>query len=151
MKAMTVKDLMVKNPAVISPDATLQEAAAKMKSIDCGILPVGTKSKVTGMITDRDIVIRALSSSKDPMQEKVEDHMTSKVHFCKETDTIKQAATLMKKHGVNRLLVKNGGSGVTGILSFGRILREVHDVNEVAQVMTGVKHRITGVKHRKAA
>ena len=141
MKAMTVKDLMAKNPTVISPEATLQEAAAKMKSIDCGVLPVGTKSKVTGMITDRDIVIRALSEGKDAAEEKVGDHMTAKALFCKETDTIKQAATLMKKHGVSRLLVKNGGSGVTGILSFGRILREVHDVDEIAQAMSGMKHR----------
>src|ERR1035437_8463518 len=101
MKNVTVKDLMVKNPVLISPDTTLQEAAAKMKSIDCGILPVGTKNKVMGMITDRDIVVRALSESLDPMEEKVGDHMTTKVLFCKETDTIKQAAALMKKHGVS--------------------------------------------------
>ncbi len=142
MKAMTVKDLMVKNPTVISPDATLQEAAEKMKSLDCGILPVGTKTKVTGIITDRDIVVRALSDNKDPMHEKVGDHMTGKALFCKETDSIKQAATLMKKHGVSRLLVKNGnGNSVTGILSFGRIMREVDNVDEIAQVMTGIKHR----------
>jgi CBS domain-containing protein len=142
MKTLTVKDLMVKNPTVISPDATLQEAEEKMKSLDCGILPVGTKSKVTGMITDRDIVIRALSASKDPMEERVGDHMTSKVQFCKESDTVRQAATLMKKHGISRLLVKNGnGNSVTGILSFGRILREVDDIDEIAEAISGMKHR----------
>jgi CBS domain-containing protein len=142
MKALTVKALMVKNPAVISPDATLQEAAGKMKSIDCGILPVGMQSKIMGMITDRDIVIRALSKNRNPMEEKVGSHMTSKAHYCKETDTVKQAVTLMKKYGVSRLLVKNGnGDSVTGILSFGRILREVDNVDEIAQAMSGMKHR----------
>jgi len=142
MKALTAKALMVKSPAVISPDATLQAAAEKMKSIDCGVLPVGTRNNITGMITDRDIVIRALSKSKNPMEEKVGAHMTSKAHYCKETDTVRQAAALMKKYGVSRLLVKNGnGNSVTGILSFGRILREVDNVDEIAQAMSDMKHR----------
>ena len=141
MKNLIVKDLMVKNPALISQDDTLLDAAVKMKKIDCGVLPVGTKNKVIGIITDRDIVIRAVSQNKHPMLEKVGDHMTAKILFCKETDTIKQAASLMKKHGVSRLLVRNGNSSVTGILSFGRILREVDNVDEIAHVMAGIKHR----------
>src|ERR1035437_2647557 len=100
MENMTVKDLMASNPVFIDPEATLKDAATKMSSVDCGVLPVGTKDNITGMITDRDIVIRAISKGKDPAKEKVKDYMTAKALFCKEKDTIKQAASLMKDGSV---------------------------------------------------
>jgi CBS domain-containing protein len=93
------------------------------------------------MITDHDIVIRALAKGKDPAEERVEDHMTAKALFCKETDTIKEAASIMKKNKISRLLVKNGNGGISGILTFGCILRKHDNADEVADVITGVKKR----------
>ncbi|QQG37450.1 MAG: CBS domain-containing protein [Micavibrio aeruginosavorus] len=130
---------MVKNPALIGPEATLKDAAAKMESVDCGVLPVGTKGKITGIITDRDIVIRAISKGKDPAKENVANHMTAKAFFCKETDTIKEAASLMKKNKISRLVVKDNSGDVSGILSFGCILREDASAEEVADIITRVK------------
>lgn len=118
-----VHELMQKRPALIAPTATLQEAAQKMKTIDCGFLPVGSENSVQGIITDRDIVIRALAEGKDPRQEKVSDYMTQKVCSCSETEHLDGAADKMIKDNVSRLVIINDEGSVTGILTFGQILR----------------------------
>lgn len=137
MQNTKVKALMTEHPVLIKPDITLDEAARKMKDVDCGVLPVGTKDKLQGIITDRDIVIRALAKGKDPAKEKVKDYMTAKVYACNEDDFLEDAADKMRDHKVSRLVVKNHEGKVTGILSFGGILRKNADADEVANV---VKH-----------
>jgi CBS domain-containing protein len=133
----TVKELMTPHPTLISPNATLEEAAQKMKNVDCGALPVGTENKLKGIITDRDIVIRALAGGKNPATEKVMDYMTKTVFACNENDTLEDAAEKMRQHKVSRLVVRNKEGRVTGILSFGGILRNDASAREVAGV---VKH-----------
>jgi CBS domain-containing protein len=137
MKTIIVKDLMTPNPVLIDPDATLQEAAESMKNVDCGMLPVGVKDNLEGVITDRDIIIRALAEGKNPAQEKVRSFMTEKVFACNENDTLDAAADKMRMHKVGRLVVKDKSGKVTGVLSFGGILRKEADAMEVANV---VKH-----------
>lgn len=139
MKNTKVKELMTGDPVVVSPEASLKEAAAKMKSVDCGVLPVGTEDRLLGMITDRDIVIRAVAAGKDPAKEKVADYMTGKVYSCSEEDYLEDAADKMREHGVSRLMVKNRQGRVRGILSFGCILRRNANAEEVANV---VKHAV---------
>ena len=137
MQNTKVKELMTSDPVLITPDASLKEAAAKMEKVDCGVLPVGTKDKVEGIITDRDIVIRAIARGKDPAREKVKDYMTKAVYACNEEDYLEDAADKMRDHKISRLVVKNKQGKVTGILSFGGILRKNADADEVANV---VKH-----------
>lgn len=133
----TVKELMTPHPEMISPNATLQQAAKKMEAVNCGALPVGTENGLKGIITDRDIVIRALAQGKAPAIEKVSSHMTEQVFGCSENDTLEDAAGKMQRHRVSRLVVRNREGRVTGILSFGGILRSDASPKEVAGV---VKH-----------
>jgi len=133
----TVKELMTPSPVLISPDATLEQAAKRMESVNCGILPVGTKSRLKGIITDRDIVVRAIAKGKDPAQEKVADYMTAEVYACNENDTLEAAAEKMHVHKISRLMVKNKEGKVTGILSFGYILRADASPRDLAAI---VKH-----------
>lgn len=70
---------MIEKTAVISPAATLKEAADKMTVLGCAVLSVGTAKGVQGTITDRDIVVSAISQGKDPSREKVRDHMSRRV------------------------------------------------------------------------
>ncbi len=135
MRNMTVKDLMMQDPVFADPDDTLEDAAVDMKDANCGILPVGDRNNVKGMITDRDIIIRAIAKGKDPAKEKVRDYMTAKSYFCNETDTIKEAADIMKKNKISRLIVKNDDGKISGILSFGCILRENANADEIADVV----------------
>ncbi len=126
---------MVSRPEIISPDSTLEEACIRMKDVDCGALPVGSYDGVEGVITDRDIVVRAIAAGVDPAIALVRDYMTSQVHTCTETSTLQDAAALMHKHNVSRLLIKNEAGVVTGILSFGHILRGKADDQTVTDVV----------------
>lgn len=132
-----VKELMTPHPEFISANATLQEAAKKMEMINCGALPVGTKNQLIGIITDRDIVIRALACEKNPKTAKVGDFMSKEVYGCNENDALEDAAEKMLQHKVSRLVVRNKDSMVTGILSFGGILRNDANPKEIASI---VKH-----------
>src|SRR5579885_1971939 len=107
MKQHTVKQYMTCNPVIISPEYTVEEAAAKMEKIDCGIFPVGSIEKPVGMVTDRDLVVRALSKRKNPSTTKVSEIMTREVYSVPEEASVEQAADIMRKHQVSRLLVKD--------------------------------------------
>jgi predicted transcriptional regulator len=137
MRNRKVKELMSEQPCTIAPDATLQEAAKMMANVDCGFLPVCSKSDVIGIITDRDIVIRAVSRGKDPTKEKVLNYMTNECFGCHENDYLEDAATKMHDHKVSRLIVRDSKGQVSGVLSFGGILRKNADAKEVTNV---VKH-----------
>lgn len=139
MRNMKVKDMMTSGAVIISPRATLKEAAMRMKEIDCGFLPVGTAEEVVGVITDRDIVTRAVAKGKDMVEETVSDYMTIHVFGCNENDTLEDAAAKMKTHKVSRLVVKNNKGTVKGVLSFGGILRKQADAEEISNI---VKHTI---------
>ena len=130
-----VKDLMTPNPLLISPAATLEQAAKKMETVNCGALPVGTENKLSGIITDRDIVIRAIAHGKNPATVKVGACMTEKVYACNENDSLEEAAEVMQRYKVSRLVVKDKEGHVTGILSFGSILRNEADPKEIAGVV----------------
>lgn len=135
MQGNTVKDFMTRDPVIVSPDDSLQEASRKMKEVGCGILPVGTKDKIEGMITDRDIVIRALAEGRDPASEKVRSYMTNDVYSCTENESVQDAAAKMRECGVGRLVVMDGSGKVCGIVTFGAILRKDQDSNEVLEVV----------------
>jgi len=130
-----VKDIMKPNPATCSPTSTLAEAAQQMQAIDCGVLPVGTKEKPEGIITDRDIVLRAVAQGADVTQAKVKDFMTQGVHYCNDTDTLQRAAETMHEHHVNRLLVKDRNGKMCGIITFGCILRKESTMEDISQVL----------------
>jgi len=148
---LLAKDLMWSKPPLISPDMTLQAAAKKMTETDAGVLPVGKDGKIEGIITDRDIVVRAVSEGKISEKAKVSDFMSSHVYSCKETDTIKSAAETMKKKKVSRLAVMNGENRFTGILSFGHIFRDDANAEEATDIITRVTNRNLREKKTAAA
>jgi CBS domain-containing protein len=136
------KDLMTPNPVMISPSATLQQAAKKMEAVQCGALPVGSENKLKGIITDRDIVLRAIAKGKDAAHEKVSDYMTAGVFTCNENDSLEDASEIMHAHRVSRLVVKDGEGKISGIISFGSILRNEASAIEIANI---VKHAVCPV------
>ena len=144
MKATQVKEMMKSEVELISPDATLAEAARRMRDLECGVLPVGTDRNVEGIITDRDIVIRALAEGKNPATEQVRDHMTDDVCCCAESDELKDAARMMHDNNVSRLVVKDNIGKIRGILTFGSILRKDNDRTEISEIVacaTGNKNK----------
>ena len=146
---LLAKDIMWANPPMIPPSATLKDAAEKMTKVNAGVLPVGRDGKVEGVITDRDIVIRAVSKGKDPGQEKVSGCMTTSLYFCKEKDSIQKAADLMKQKKISRLVVTDDQNKFSGILSFGHIFRNDANAEEAADIIIRVASRNN--KNKKAA
>ncbi len=118
---MRVNDIMTRDPHIITPDVTLDEAARAMRDHDCGYLPVGENDRLTGALTDRDIVIRAVAEGRALENTKVKDIMTPKIQYCFEDATLEEAAKLMEKHKIRRLAVLNSDKRLTGILSISDI------------------------------
>lgn len=115
------KEVMTNELCIVEPDATLQTAAKKMKAHDVGVLPViSSEGRAVGMITDRDIAVRAVAEGHDPNLVSVKDVMSNDVEFCYEDDNIEQVARLMGEKKLHRIMVVNRGSnGIRGILSLG--------------------------------
>src|SRR5262249_31975041 len=82
--AMKVRDVMTPQVEVIRPDATLKEAAEKMSRLEVGPLPVCESERLVGILTDRDITIRAVSAGCDPNTTRVHEAMTREVVYCYE-------------------------------------------------------------------
>ncbi len=124
---MLVRDVMTKNLELVLPDSSLQTAARKMKELDIGVLPVGTHRHVEGLLTDRDITVRAVAEGVDPKVATVQEIMTHKVICCQEDESIDEAAHRMEAHQIRRLLVQNRDHDPVGIISFADIARVTHD------------------------
>jgi len=125
---MLVKEVMTRSVACTRPDATLQEAAARMKSLDIGVLPVcGPDDRLAGMITDRDITVRASAEGESPVEIKVADVMTPEVMYCFENAEVEDAALLMKQKQVRRLVVLDQNSRLAGIVSLGDLAVDTRD------------------------
>jgi CBS domain-containing protein len=139
-----VSELMTQSPVLIGLSDTLEDAARTMKEIDCGSLPVGAMDNLRGIITDRDIISRAIAEGKNPAQEKVQDYMTNEVYACNEDDFLEDAAQKMRENKVGRLVVRNHQGRVTGILSFGGILRNNADAEEVSNIVKHATQRVVG-------
>ena len=115
----TVNIVMTCGVETISPAASLEDAAQKMRIHNVGILPVvdDTRQKVEGIITDCDIVLRAVSERMRPEMTRVRDVMTSKPICCYEDQTLGEASFLMEKNFIHRLPVLNRKDQLVGIVS----------------------------------
>ena len=103
---MKISSVMSKEVQLIKPDDTLRSAAALMKKIDAGLLPVTENDKLVGMITDRDIAIRGVAEGKGP-DTKVRDAMSPEVRYCFEDEDVTHVAENMAELQVRRLPVMN--------------------------------------------
>src|SRR4029077_3609768 len=103
-KAMKVNTAMTRNVRLVSPDQTIREAAQLMAEIDAGSLPVGENDRLVGMITDRDIAIRAVAEGKAP-ETKIRDVMSHELLYCLEDQDLSEVSRNMGKNKVRRLPV----------------------------------------------
>ncbi len=135
---MELRDIMTKDIEIVSPEATLQEAAEKMRISDTGSLPVCTGSQVVGMITDRDIVIRSVAKGQNPTQIRVQDAMSPDIIFAYEDQDIEEAAMMMETKQVRRLIVITRNKDLVGIVSLADVTRETGDETLAGEVLQGV-------------
>lgn len=116
---MQVKQAMHKGVQWVDPDTPVAELAKLMREHDIGAIPIGENDRLVGMVTDRDIVCRAIALGLDPKSVRARDVMTEGIVFCLEKQGLDDAARLMETHKVRRLPVINAKKRMTGMLSLG--------------------------------
>jgi CBS domain-containing protein len=117
---MLVKFIMTLDVEWVSDDASIQEAARLMRSLDVGSIPVQSANReLVGMLTDRDLALRATAEGLDPFTTKVRDVMTEDVVYCYEDQEVQDAVNLMEALQLRRLLVLNRDQRLVGIVSLG--------------------------------
>ena len=116
---MKVGELMTPDVEIVAPDDTLHTAARIMADLDTGALPVGENDRLVGMITDRDITIRAVAEGRDPDKAKVRDAMSEQIRFCFEDEDTQEVSRKMSDWAVRRLPVLNRDKRLVGIVSLG--------------------------------
>lgn len=144
---MKVSDIMTRDVHLLSPDQTIREAARIMADIDAGALPIGENDRLVGMITDRDIVVRAVAQGKS-LDTKVADVMSREMLYCFDTDGIDDAARNMGKAQVRRLPVVNHAKRLVGIISLGDLARN-DDPTTIGRTVSRVS--TPGGKHDQVA
>src|SRR5438270_229940 len=139
---MVVREVMTPHVEVIHPDATLREAAEKMKSLDIGPIPVCDGQRLQGMLTDRDITVRATAEGRDPNSTRVRDVMTPDVVYLFEDQDVQDAARIMEQRQIRRLVVLDRDKRLVGIVSLGDLAVQTEDDElggeELSETLSGV-------------
>lgn len=138
---MNVSEVMTAQVEVVSPQQTIGDAAQLMQQLDTGVLPVGQNDRLVGMITDRDIVVRALAQGRGP-DALVSEAMTDSVLYCFDDDGIEDAAKQMGEAQVRRLPVMNRDKRLVGIIALGDLALAA-DSGVVDAAITGISENET--------
>lgn len=144
---MRVEEIMTTDVDYVPSDMTLTEAAQHMKQHDCGFLPIGDdpNGKLQGVITDRDIVVRAIAEGKDPNTTTVSEVKTDRVLYCFQGDDLRDAAYSMRDQQVYRLIVLDSPQSkkLCGVVTLGDIVRrgEGDAVELAGETARGMKQR----------
>lgn len=122
-----VRDVMSSRPRCVSPDTPVSEAAELMESEDVGALPVLDGDQLAGMITDRDIVIRAVARGKDPRGMPVRDVSSREIVTVRDDEDLSEALALMASHRVRRLPVVDEANQLVGMLAQADVAQEARE------------------------
>jgi CBS domain-containing protein len=114
---MRLGEIMTRDVEVIGSNAPLKEAAAKMKELDVGLIPICDGDRLKGTLTDRDITIRATAEGKNPSKTKVSAIMSTDIAYCYEDQEIEEAVSLMETRQIRRLPILNRDQRLVGIVA----------------------------------
>ena len=118
---MNIEHAMHKGAEWIAPDTPVSKIASLMKKSDVGSLPVGENDRLIGMVTDRDLAIRALADGKDISKLTARDVMTKGIVYCRTDQSLEDAVHLMEEKKIRRLPVIDKDKRLVGMLSLGDI------------------------------
>ncbi len=122
---MKVKQAMHRGVEWCGPDTPLIELARLLRDNDIGAVPIGDNDRLIGIVTDRDIVCRALAEGRDLSRTTARDVMTEGIAYCTEDEGIEAAIHLMEKQKLRRLPVINKSKRMVGMLSLGDLSHSV--------------------------
>jgi CBS domain-containing protein len=140
---------MSRDVRVANPGQSIRDVARTMAEIDAGAMPVGENDRLIGMITDRDIAIRAVAQGKGP-DTPVREVMSKDVKYCFEDEDLEHVAKNMGDIQVRRLPVVNRDKRLVGIVSLGDVAQN-EDRETTGEAMAGVTEGVSqpGGKHRQ--
>jgi CBS domain-containing protein len=118
---MKIREIMTPDAQCIRPDETLVDAASLMRQLDVGVLPVCDEGEVVGMITDRDIAIRAVADARHPVTTMVREVMSPGTIVVYDDQEVSEAVHIMEQHQIRRAPVMNREDRLVGIVSLGDI------------------------------
>lgn len=116
---MKIRDVMTEVVDLVDPETKITDAARKMRDNDVGALPVGDGDHLVGLLTDRDIVVRAIAESKDPGSYTVRETMSERIFYCFDDQTAGEVAANMGEIQIRRLPVVDRDKRLVGIVSLG--------------------------------
>jgi CBS domain-containing protein len=133
---MRIREAMTRQVRTVSPSSTIREAARAMADLDVGALPVSEGDRLIGMITDRDIAIRAIAAGKNA-ETTVGECMSPQVMYCFEDEAMEEVAENMADIQVRRLPVVNRDKRLVGIVSLAD-LTTLADAEDAAEALRGI-------------
>jgi CBS domain-containing protein len=129
---MQIREIMTPGVEVIDPNTAIRDAAKRMRADNVGALPVGENDRLIGMVTDRDIVVRAVAEERLAGTTSVRDVMSEGVCYCFEDEDIERAAHVMSEHQVRRLPVLNRNKRLVGIVALADLAQSGADAAKTA-------------------
>jgi CBS domain-containing protein len=139
---MNIRDVMTSNPRTVSPEDSIQNAARIMRDEDTGVVPVVENGRAVGIVTDRDIVVRAVADGE--LNRPVRDIVSGDVIAARPDMSTKEAARLMSEHQVRRLPVVEN-ERLVGIVSIGDLAVKSGDDRRMGDALEDISQ---GVKER---
>jgi len=135
---MKVSDIMTRGVQTVTPTQTIHEAAAMMARIDCGALLVNQDDRLVGMITDRDITIRAVATGM-PGETPIAEVMSGEIRYCFEDEDVREVARNMGDNQLRRLPVLDRDKRLVGVVSLGNLA-----LSDDPQASVELLRRVTG-------
>lgn len=132
-RPLLVRDVMVSDPVVVSPNINVQEIAKIMKEKNIGSVIVVENNRMVGIVTEEDLIRRVLAEGRDPVRTRAEDVMTRPVVYVSPDTELKEAALLMARLGIGHLPVVEGNR-VVGIIAEYDIVRLTPELIELLYV-----------------
>ncbi|MGH8178210.1 MAG: CBS domain-containing protein [Steroidobacter sp.] len=148
---MKVREAMTRDVRLVRPDQSIRDAAHLMADLDIGALPVEDGDRLVGMITDRDIAVRAIAEGKGP-ETQVRDVMSRDVKYCYDDQSIDEVTQNMANIRVRRLPVLSRDKRLVGILSLGDLAIDATAQDEAGEALGGIsrpggQHSQSGERH----
>ncbi|MER6591693.1 CBS domain-containing protein [Micromonospora purpureochromogenes] len=129
-----VSDVMTKQVVYLSAETTLDEAARVMKEADIGDVVVTDGATLAGVLTDRDIVVRAVAERSDPSNTTIGSITTREVVMIEQHSTASEAASLMRERNIRRVLVCDNERKLVGIVSLGDLAMQLDPTSALADI-----------------
>lgn len=145
---MKIRDAMTRDVRMVRPDQTIRDAAQLMAQMDIGALPVQDNDRLVGMITDRDIAVRAVAEGKGA-DARVRDVMSNEIKYCYDDQTVEEVTRNMGEQRLRRLPVMSRDKRLVGILSLGDLAREEQSQDEAGEALCGISR--PGGQHSQSA